>query len=156
MSHITVLLILKVGGGLLLLLGLFSLWRVLYGFRLNLYLLNHDSLVQDQTIIPITSTARKQSIGQTLFSGSWREDIEITLTDHKNRSYYLSIGYHPWRRFYLNVPEATEISLNKLPLEAKVSYAIRNGMQLKVNDRDFEVLVTHKKMFSQFPNEFKL
>lgn len=142
------------GTGLAMALALGSLARVLLGMKLNLFLVNHDSAVQDQTMIPVTTEGKKTSFIRTLLNGLWREDVDITLTDYSSASFRYRVGYHLWWRFYLVMAEGGDGSaIDGRPVLPGKRYLLRTGARLKVGDRVFYVLVTPTQMKSDLHKE---
>ncbi len=121
--------------------------RVLLGMRLNLFLVNHDSTVQDQSVIPITTEFKKASLFRVLKFGNWREDVDITLMDYQDRSYAFRVSFHVWKRFQLQLIRAdSQVTLSGLKLNEMQTVPARTGAKLEIGDRLFFILVSPKQM----------
>lgn len=133
--------------------------RLLGGMRLNLYLVNRDSPLRDQAIIPITEELRRSSLVRSLRQRRWKENVDITLMDYHDQSYTFRIGYDLWKRYYLEVldePAGDEAAarINGKPLAPGKRYSLRTGMKLSAGDRLFAVLVTPKSAAPAVHREF--
>lgn len=121
--------------------------RVLVGMKLNLFLVNHDSAVKDQSLIPVTTEGKKASFLRTLIRRNWKEDVDITLLDYSGHTYHYRIGYHLWWRFYLVMEGDTEGStLDGRPVHPGKRHLLRTGAKLVTGDRAFYVLVTPNQL----------
>lgn len=145
------------GFGVALVFG--AVARILLGMRLHLQLVNADSPVRDQAVIPVTSENKKGlSLLHTLLTGNWREDVEIVLADHANHHYSFIVGYHLWWRFYLVSHSDNKVLINHKNLKKMKRYYLKTGQFLKVGDRAFTVLITtsdvrptlHKELAAHF------
>jgi len=136
-------LLISFGSGLSVALVIGAIVRILVGMKLNLFLVNHDSAVKDQSLIPVTTEGKKASFFRTLFKGNWREDVDITLLDYSGHTYHYRIGYHLWWRFYLVMEAEQEGSLlNGKTMRPGKRHLLRTGSKLTTGDRAFFVLVT--------------
>lgn len=134
-------------GGLLFALAVGAALRILLGMRLNLFLVNHDTAVGDQSVIPITTELKKSSIFRSLRLGNWREDVEITLMDYQNQSFSFRIGFHIWNRFWAELSRSdgnAKLGHDKLVTGKRMK--LRTGARLEIGDRSFFVLVTPQQM----------
>jgi hypothetical protein len=121
------------------------IFRMIIGTRLNLFLINSDSSILDQSLIPISSMSRKRhSFWRTLRDRTWREDIRITLADYRDGTADFHIKYGLWRRYQLALEKRgkTEVKLGKRVLVEGRSYPLRTGMKILVGDRAFTVVVS--------------
>jgi hypothetical protein len=134
-----------------------ALARVLFGIKLNLYLVDPSTLIQDQLVIPITAELKKRSWWKTLLDQQWKEDLDLRLINHENDVLNLKIKYHLWNGFYL-IPQDKKIhaKLNNNPLESRRRHYLKTGMILTHGDRSFKVLITstcyEKTLRSEFNN----
>jgi hypothetical protein len=120
------------------------LMKILHGVKLNLYLLNNESLVEDQSVIPLTADIKKRSLWRILTRKNWREDLEITLMDYNAQAFVYQIHYHIWKGFYLqlkNAPPGTA-RLSGISMNLEVPYYLKSGAMLELGERKFSVLVT--------------
>lgn len=122
-----------------------ALW-ILYGRRLNLYLVSEDSLVRDQALIPVTVENG---------SRSRRESIDLVLTDFQNRTYTFRVGYGLFVRFYLVlVSDTSHSKLNRSPIEKGKYYPIKNGMKLTTGDRVYTLVATRTNSQAELLRRF--
>jgi hypothetical protein len=119
-----------------------TLFRVWAGLRLSLYLLNDDSIVRDQVLIPVTFSGRKRSIVQCLREGRWKDDVELTLMDYQSRAYKVRVTYGLWRRFRLEFRGGPAgLKLGRTEAVVGQKYTLRSGMKLETGGRRYEVKV---------------
>jgi hypothetical protein len=117
--------------------------KVIFGIKLNLYLLNTDSTIGDQSVVPLTAELKKGSWWRTLRQKKWREDLEITLMDYNGHAFTYKIKYHLWNGFYLKLKSASgDTTLDALPMITGKNYFLKTGMELFPGDRKFTVLIT--------------
>ena len=120
--------------------------RLVLGLRLNLFLTNRESMLQDQQIIPITSELKKTSILRSLRKGHWKEDVELTLRDYRDQSYRIQIGYHLWRRFTLTYVEGPDsLFIDGKKVDKTRTYPLRSGQTLRLDDRAYGIWVTPRQ-----------
>ncbi len=119
-----------------------ALTWVLYGRRLNLYLVSGDSPVTDQALIPVTAENGKRSP---------RENIDLTLTDFDGGRYDFRVGYGTFVRFYLLLGRGSkaEARLNRRPLENGKYYPIRSGARLSVGGREYTLVIARSNAQSE-------
>lgn len=142
--------------GLSTALALGAMFRIFYGMRLNLFLVNDDSTVADQSLIPITTEGKKRSLINTISNGNWREDVDLTLTDYEGHSYAYRVGYHLWNRFYVmfrGTNPNTQTKIDGRLVKPARRYRLRTGQRLQVGDRVFTVLVTTTQMKPEMHHE---
>lgn len=138
--------------GFLLAAGTGLLVRILVGLRLNLFLINHESHLHDQTIIPITTELKKSSLFRVIFNGNWREDVAITLMDDDSNRYEFEVGFHWWKRFFIYLKSTSgskDPTVDFVPLREGMKMFLRTGQELRVGDRLFVVLVSASQMSLQ-------
>lgn len=126
-----------------LLIPLYIIIRVFRGLHLNLYFLNVDSSIEGQKIIPVNQYRKRKS----LFKKNWNEDLEVTLSDYKGNNYVYEVKYGLWRHYYFSPKDDKLVSmLNDKKLIKGTEYNLKNGMNLKVGNRNFKVAVTTRVM----------
>lgn len=144
--------------GFILSLGFATILKIIFGIKLNLYLVNNDTSIHDQNIIPITIDLKKQSLWRTLLNSQWKEDVELTLVDYKENRFTYCIGYHLLRGYSLKLNEGSGHSfLNKTHLHPGKLYFLKTGKSLQVGERQFIVLITtqaYEKVISSSSIEF--
>ncbi len=152
--------------GVLLLLSVGIGLKILFGIRLKLYLVTDDLGPESDRLIPLTADLRKQSLFRTLRKKSWKEDIDLTLSDYQGTQLRLRINYHLWKGFSVSsqpLYQHSHLASKKGPengynensddivplffLNNKVitlgrAHYLKSGMNLKVGDKDFKILIT--------------
>jgi hypothetical protein len=129
--------------GLVAAIALGSIIRIILGMKLNLYLVNDESFVSDQAIIPITSDLKKKYFWKTLLRGKWKENIDLTLMNHEGDSFNFQIGYHLWGRYYISIDnDIRQAHLGNKAMMPHKKYYLRTGKQLVIGSRAFSVLVS--------------
>jgi len=119
------------------------LFKLILAIQFNLYLLNHDSSIGDQSVVPLTAERKKHSWWRTFRQKKWKEDLDITLMDYEGQAFTYQIKYHLWKGFYLILKSApSETRLNDKPILANKKYYLRTGMELVPGNRRFTILVT--------------
>lgn len=132
------------GVGVLGALFVFLLWQAITGLRLNLYLVDEDDDLDEKhkTMFQVTAENKLRSIWKSLLRGLWRENIDITLADHQNRSYIFQIGYRLLTRYSI-MPLAYNREapqLNGRDMKAGQRYVVRSGSILQIGERRFKVM----------------
>ncbi|MGZ3699814.1 MAG: hypothetical protein ACXWPM_08260 [Bdellovibrionota bacterium] len=141
--------------GFAIALSVGAAFRIIRGMQMNLFLINSDSPMAEEALIPITAELKKVSLVRSMLKGLWREDVEISLMDQKNRACTFNIGFHIWHRFHLTVLTTSDgCFIGRKPLMAGKRHYLRNGLIVKVGRRDFKVLVSPNRGANELNREF--
>lgn len=130
--------------------GVFLVWvayRLLRGRTMHLYLLNRDSVVEDQMLIPVTSIEKNRSILRGWFSKIKPESIDLSLTDHNSNQFLFEVQYAPFRWFVLKTKNDGG-RIERRSLKPQKTYWLRDGMKLWVGERDFTIKITSQQLLT--------